>query len=200
MCLPSGHDPLDGDLILADAPFMKLSVFNSDKPPILVRAEYIRIYDELQKYCAEIKGYGAAAAVITGQPGIGMDPLYRIVFTMYPSFTGKSLSISYAIYHQLASRRQTMLLLGKTWYRFTELGVFEDQNGDNGEEPTWCFIDSLYAPDGLPVDMIDDSRHGLFPIYVTSLDASRWSHIEKGRRKYTVLTMNPWTWEEIKCA
>jgi hypothetical protein len=83
--LPTDHGSLKGDLIPCVDPFMTLSLFGADKRAMLIRAEYIRIYNELQKFYEGMTA--AAAAIITGQPGIGMKPLYHVVFTPYSSFS-----------------------------------------------------------------------------------------------------------------
>jgi hypothetical protein len=87
--LPNDGSPLKGDLIPIDKPFMDLPL-SASLPNILIRAEYIRIYDEIANYYDTIKGDAvlrttarAAAAVLTGQPGIGQGPLYQVVFALY---------------------------------------------------------------------------------------------------------------------
>ena len=60
-------------------------LYASDSPspcedPILIRAEYSRIYDRLMSIHSS-NGGGRRKAVITGQPGIGNLPLHRLIRT-----------------------------------------------------------------------------------------------------------------------
>jgi hypothetical protein len=81
---------LKGDLIPIDNPFMDLPLFGPAEP-ILIRAEYIRMYNEVQKYYDKMKGNAqkkptAAVAVLSGQPGIGMGHYCPIVLPLYSFF------------------------------------------------------------------------------------------------------------------
>jgi len=63
---------------------------------------------------------------------------------------------------------------------------------------TWCFVDAVSAPSGLPDTMYIEASQ-LFPIYVTSPKGARWKGLSQGRIP-AVFIMNPWTLAEIEKA
>ena len=86
------------------------------------------------------------------------------------------------------------------YYYFSENGVtIIDATVDQGDTKyTWCFVDSMSAPSGLPETTYDETSQ-LFAIYVTSPKAARWKGLSQGRIP-AVFVMNPWTLAEIEKA
>ncbi|KAF8797681.1 hypothetical protein BYT27DRAFT_7125029 [Phlegmacium glaucopus] len=169
---PSNEEDLSGD-VLPGSPFLGVL-----QTPFLVRAEYIRVLNQVKAVCGD--SCHKYLAEVTGQPGIA----------------GKTLWIYYALRYCLGEKQPVI------WYRAGEFYFFsggvEIFDSVHGWSPpfTWCFVDAS-AANRLP-DKIYDPVNQLFPIYVTSPKEERWSKIQLRDPKLVV--MNPWTKAELEKA
>jgi len=169
----SDAEPL-GEILL-DEPFLDVHL----PKQLLVRAEYIRVFNYVQVIHAE-ESSNERLAVITGHPGIG-----------------KTSWIWYALRRCLGEEQSVVLYDSNRCYFFSKLGVtiIDPLEHKSGDKHTWCFVDSTSAPDTLDTSIC--SRIGqLYPIYITSPKASRWYKLHQ-QRIPNVIVMNPWTIDEM---
>jgi len=174
------------DDVLSGAPIMKID----PRFRILVRAEYLRVFDEVARiYSAGFETWNNInLAVVTGQVGIG-----------------KSCWVYYAIARCLGDSRPVILYKGSTFWLLSSSGVrsIDPQNiesitpdGRPGE-PLWCFIDVNHATTPLSVWMYGRDEH-LFPILVSTLTQDELGKHTKRDVHHTI--MNPWTLSELEVA
>ncbi|KAF8513599.1 hypothetical protein BU17DRAFT_53205 [Hysterangium stoloniferum] len=169
---PSG-DVLPGEPFISDADTLE---------QLLVRAEYIRVFDAVK--VIHEKSHNTRLAVVTGQPGIG-----------------KSSWISYALRYCLGQKWPIV------WYRYGNCFFFSRSGvviidplvHQSGGKHTWCFVDSMDASETLPHHICFPGIQ-LFPVYVTSPKESRWRKLVQSRRIPQLIVMNPWTLDELKTA
>lgn len=186
---------LDGDLI-PDAEPISGSLIDLPKTKLLVRGDYIRVYDAINTFSKTPVNLCRLAAIITGQPGIGKFSIFLSIFALITLFDlGKSIWIHYGI------RRWLGLSLPTIWYQkdgiflFDKFGVSKVHDLFAVPESCWCFIDSSESTEGIPSRMTSASFKG-FPIYVSSPTELRWKRLYQSML-VEVFLMNPWTWQEI---
>ncbi|KAH9970587.1 hypothetical protein BGW80DRAFT_1176049 [Lactifluus volemus] len=168
----------DGD-VLPESPRPPTIVSSWNQ--LLIRAEYLRIYNCVEQLYDEGAGIHPPAVIITGQPGIG-----------------KSYWAYYALRRRLGQKLDTLWFEASQSYLFCSEGVLIVPAGflfTRFSSRIWTLIDSFESPDGIPITL----RHGVFPIYLTSPMPDRWSKLKQAWMVYKVI-MNPWTREEIKYA
>jgi hypothetical protein len=176
-----------------------------EKERFFLRAEYIRIYAFLKeiydKYLSA-KVERQPVAVITGQPGIGVQVGDSATFNSQVS--GKTFFIRYGLLRCLSEKQRTAYYFRKAWFLFSERGVRcvspISAFGLKRTGVTWAFIDSSDSPTGIPTDVSGLQTSGIFPIYTTSPSRERWKSVEKSGKKPYLIYMNPWSWEEISIA
>jgi hypothetical protein len=184
----------DGDL-LPGSP-----IINTPWKQLLIRAEYVRLYNWVEQKYEDSTESHPPAVVITGQPGIGQ---YSIIDTRGPPFfdtplcIGKSYWAYYALRRRLGENSVTLWFEAHHSLLFCSEGVLvvpPNFSFIEFGERIWALIDSSQSPSGLPSAMIET---GVFPIYLTSPMPVRWKGIRESWLHYQVI-MNPWTREEIK--
>ncbi|KAF8524690.1 hypothetical protein BU17DRAFT_42824 [Hysterangium stoloniferum] len=172
----SEEQQLNGD-VLPGEPFLK-----DITPPILVRADYIRVFDAVK--VAHENSHDASLAVVTGQPGIG-----------------KTRWIHYALRYCLGEKQPVVWCRFNKCYFFSESGVdiIDPVLHRSGAKHTWCFVDSMDAPETLPPSVCSSDGE-LFPVYITSPKVSRWRKLHQSGRIPKLIVMNPWTLDELEKA
>jgi hypothetical protein len=114
---------------------------------------------------------------------------------------GKTFFIRYALLRCLSEKQEAYYIARGHWYLFSARGVdcfskAPEEFGRTQSGVAWVFIDSMEAKDGLPIDLTGDQSDGVFPIYTTSPESSRWKSLHQSKTR-SVIYMNPWSWEEI---
>ncbi|KAH9974661.1 hypothetical protein BGW80DRAFT_1204772 [Lactifluus volemus] len=147
---------------------------------IWIRAEYIRIYNFVEKLYAKDKN-SKYPVVILGKPGVG-----------------KTYWLFYTLRRCLAEKRPIIWMHERDLFLFVDEGTFlvpDDFRRCAPETFVWTLIDSEECPSGIPLKLVS-SGMPLFIIYATTSCSENWLHVHANfddRR----ITMNPWTREEI---
>jgi hypothetical protein len=196
MALPNTNHNSEEDLsdLLPGEPFLM-----EVQPQLLVRAEYIRVFDAVKAEYEE--HHDTYLAVVTGQPGIGTKtPLVARSAHLVNLSLGKTLWITYALRRCLGEKQPVVLYRAGRCYFFSELGLdtIDPVVHECNTKHTWCFVDSTDAPESLPTSICSKYVQ-LFPIYVTSPKGSRWDKLHQMRIP-SIIIMNPWTLNELEKA
>ncbi|KAH9972535.1 hypothetical protein BGW80DRAFT_356581 [Lactifluus volemus] len=168
----------DGDL-LPESP--RLPIIDSSWSQLLIRAEYLRIYNWVEEKYNDGTENRPPAVVVTGQPGIG-----------------KSYWAYYALRRRLGDKSDTLWYQASESYLFCSEGVLivpAEFLFRKFSERIWTLIDSSQSPGGIPIKLLD----GVFPIYLTSPERARWSTLAQSWSDHRAI-MNPWTRAEVKYA
>ncbi|KAH9953866.1 hypothetical protein BGW80DRAFT_1439868 [Lactifluus volemus] len=196
--LPQGHislkDPVydpndeenddenDGDLLPANPP----PIIDTDWRRLLIRAEYLRIYNWVEQMYE------------VGEP----DRPSAVIFFDTPSCIRKSFWAYYALRRRLGDKSVCLWLRGSVFYLFCSEGVLvvpATFSGFNKFRPRiWTIIDSSQSPSGIP-GALNVLLTGVFPIYLTPPRPARWSGLSQSWMPHRVI-MNPWTRAEIEYA
>jgi hypothetical protein len=187
----------DGDL-LPESP--RLPIIDSSWSQLLIRAEYLRIYNWVEEKYNDGTGNRPPAVVVTGQPGIGQYSFIdmRSLFFYTPLRVGKSYWAYYALRRRLGDKSDTLWFQASESYLFCSEGVLivpAEFLFRKFRERIWTLIDSSQSPDGIPIKLLD----GVFPIYLTSPKRARWSRLAQSWSDHRAI-MNPWTRAEVKYA
>ncbi|KAH9059459.1 hypothetical protein EDB83DRAFT_2675610 [Lactarius deliciosus] len=154
-------------------------------PELLVRKEYIQLYNYCKKYLrSHCDDPMPPSVVITGQPGIG-----------------KSIWITYAVCQRLTEGEPFIWFSGTRRYLFVAEGVFvvpPDHPPTDFKIHIWTFIDADDSKDGIP-DHVATHRTRHLIILTSSPKSSRWKLLTKTTQCSTAI-MDPWTREEISQA
>ncbi|KAF8659940.1 hypothetical protein AX16_001676 [Volvariella volvacea WC 439] len=154
---------------------------------ILVRSEYISMYERAVKYFELRRG----GIVICGSPGIG-----------------KSLCLIYFLRRRMASQLPTLLTVGVTTYLFTPLGVFALLTSQVTEldihipslgPEIWSLVDTRNGVQEQPHWSLVSGCSLLRPVQAACTDGATyegWRWTRGAVRWY----MQPWTREEIEHA
>ncbi|KAH9974969.1 hypothetical protein BGW80DRAFT_1169885 [Lactifluus volemus] len=165
----------DGDL-LPESP-----IIVSSWSRLLIRAEYLRIYNWVEEMYDEGTPNRPAAVVVTGQPGIG-----------------KTYWAYYALRRRLGEKSDTLWFQASESYLFCSEGVLivpADFLFRKFSSRIWTLIDSSESPSGIPIEL----RPGVFPIYLTPPTRASWSKLAQSWSDYRAI-MNPWTKAEVEYA
>jgi hypothetical protein len=154
------------------------------KGPILIRAEYSRIYDRLMRlHKKEFK------AVITGQPGIGKTwflyyLLWRLVSNKVPVlWKVKSTIVPYILFD------------GHQAY-MVEQNHVDSYNQNIVNKKMWILIDSNASPKHIPDEVMPLGGPSAMVVYATSPRYSRWRLVRQSNISLAIVIMNPWSkWE-----
>jgi hypothetical protein len=191
-----GDDLIDGCHIL-HVPELELR-------PLLVRAEYVRLYDvAVHHYKDCVQKKKTTGTVITGQPGIGESSslLVSIIFRLSLAEhdpAGKSVGRTYILRRMIGERLPVLWQSATTLYLLAADGAYSAP--DSGSIFLKAFIIVLVDADPLrdvPPRLIAKMAH-TFPILTTSPDHRRWNRWHKTRMQAPlVLVMNPWKRQEL---
>ncbi|KAH9034854.1 hypothetical protein EDB85DRAFT_963313 [Lactarius pseudohatsudake] len=154
-------------------------------PELLVRKEYIRLYEFCDKYLgSHCDDPSPPSVVITGQPGIG-----------------KSYWPIYALCRRLAEKKPVIWFHSTQRYLFVEEGVFvvpPDYSSTDFKARIWTLIDADDCWNGIP-DYLAPHRTKHSIILCSSPQSARWKRLSK-TTECTIAIMDPWTREEISKA
>jgi hypothetical protein len=87
------------------------------------------------------------------------------------------------------------------WYLFVRDGVFQCPRRlkvNSFQQYLWAFADADASTNIDPLGLAGRERR-VFSILVTSPQRERWKTLKKNTH-CVILTMNPWSWEEILAA
>ncbi|KAK0431206.1 hypothetical protein EV421DRAFT_2041405 [Armillaria borealis] len=159
--------------------FSDLLIFAFTDSQLLVRKDYIYIFDRLQRF-SQTDMYSTRGIVLNGHSGIG-----------------KSMFLFYALIRCLQESRDIIFYFFRRTLRFSKDGVqridLNDFPYDSIHCPIWCLIDS-FCGERPPLQFI---RHiYVFPILASSRPDKPYSSWAK-RRIAAQLVMNPWRDQEI---
>jgi hypothetical protein len=170
---------------------------------ILIRADYIRMFDGVRAYFSKRRLLRKArVAIVTGQPGIGESPNVVVVngmLTLSVTCAGKTIWNLYAIARRLSQSEPTIWLHKTSYYLFVESGVYTlPKNFELAVFPEviWVFVDSDGNKEGIPAHLTVHNASNLFIVYTTSPSKQRWSNI-RNVVSCKEFMMNPWTRKEI---
>jgi hypothetical protein len=184
----------DGDL-LPESP-----IIVSSWSRLLIRAEYLRIYNWVEEKYDDGTRNRPAAVVVTGQPGIGQYSFIdmRSLFFYTPLCIGKSYWAYYALRRRLGEKSDTLWFQATQSYLFCSEGVLIVPAGfffGKFSPRIWTLIDSSQSPSGIPIELLP----GVFPIYLTPPTRVRWSKLAQSWSDHRAI-MNPWTKAEVEYA
>ncbi|KAH8994024.1 hypothetical protein EDB92DRAFT_1815302 [Lactarius akahatsu] len=164
---------------------LKLDIPGICRSELLVRKEYIRLYEYCDKYLESRRDkQKPPSVVITGQPGIG-----------------KSYWVTYALCRRLAEGKPVFWFHSTQRYLFVEEGVFEvppDYHSTDLKTRVWLLIDTDDSKDGIPDYLAPHETNHLI-ILCSSPPSARWKPLT-GTTLCRVAIMNPWTRGEISQA
>ncbi|KAK0189984.1 hypothetical protein F5146DRAFT_1201222 [Armillaria mellea] len=144
---------------------------------LLVREEYIYLFERLQTFSQRKENY-ARAVVLDGDSGVG-----------------KSMFLFYALVRCLQESRDVMFYFYHQVVRFSKDGVKEiyDDLYQHIYAPIWCLMDSFNG-ECPPIELTD---HGcILPISISSRPDELHSRWADSRIPFRVI-MNPWSEQEI---
>lgn len=185
----------EGDDVIAGCHVIEIP--DLEVRPFLVRAEYIRLYDAIMAhYRQAVNERKTTGAVVTGQPGIGMDFFSKL--TVLTCFAGKSVGRTYFLRRLLGDEMPVLWQSPEALYLIAADGAFiAPQTGDIDLRH---FIIALVEADPLlavPPRLVAKEAY-TFPILSTSPEKKRWNRWHKTRfQAPLVLVMNPWKRQEL---
>ena len=154
-----------------------------DSGPLLIRAEYSRIYDQLilldrEKY----------KAVVTGQPGIGKTwflyyVLWRLVSDKVPVLWKIRSGIPYILFDEQQAYKVNP----------DSVSIYSEWKANR---KMWILVDSIAYPDGIPSELRELDGPTSMVVYATSPRRSRWKLARQSNISLAIVIMNPWSkWE-----
>ncbi|KAH9176577.1 hypothetical protein EDB89DRAFT_1846156 [Lactarius sanguifluus] len=163
---------------------LKLDIPGIWRSELLVRKEYIRVYEYCDKYLESRRNkQKPPSVVITGQPGIG-----------------KSYWVAYALCRRLTEGKPVFWFRSTARFLFVKEGVFEvppDYHSTDLKTRVWTFIDADDSKDGIPDYLAPHETNHL--IISCSSQSARWKPLTR-TTLCRVAIMNPWTRGEISKA
>ncbi|KAH9036897.1 hypothetical protein EDB84DRAFT_1416475, partial [Lactarius hengduanensis] len=164
---------------------LKLDIPGISRSELLVRKEYIRLYEYCDKYLESRRNkQKPPSVVITGQPGIG-----------------KSYWVTYALCRRLAEGKPVFWFRSTARFLFVKEGVFEvppDYHSTDLKTRVWLLIDADDSKDGIPDYLAPHETNHLI-ILCSSPPSARWKPLTR-TTLCRVAIMNPWTRGEISQA
>ncbi|KAH9083658.1 hypothetical protein EDB83DRAFT_2212994 [Lactarius deliciosus] len=170
-----------------DAPgfILKLGIPGIWRSELLVRKEYIRLYEYCDKYLESRRNKQTPpSVVITGQPGVG-----------------KSYWVTYALCRCLTEGKPVFWFRSTQRYLFVEEGVFvvpPDYPSADIKARIWTLVDADDCWNGIPDYLAPHETNHLI-ILCSSPPSARWQSLTRTTR-CRVAIMNPWTRGEISRA
>ncbi|KAH9006497.1 hypothetical protein EDB86DRAFT_2795089, partial [Lactarius hatsudake] len=165
---------------------LKLGIPGIWRSELLVRKEYIQLYEYCDKYLESRRNdQKPPSVVITGQPGIG-----------------KSYWLTYALCRRLTEGGPVIWFRSGKRYLFVDEGVFvipPDYPSTDFKTRIWTLIDADDSKDGIPdcLATLQETNHLI--ILSSSPKSSRWKILTRATL-CSVAYMNPWKREEISKA
>jgi hypothetical protein len=131
---------------------------------------------------------------------VTVSPIYDLPNLHSPlSWTGKSYWIYYAVRRRLGERNPFLWYFEHKWNLFVQDGAFEcpgDIEDDSFKQDLWAFVDADDTTDSSSL-LLTGRERSVFAILTMSPQPSQWGRLRKNT-SCEVLTMNPWSWEEIR--
>ncbi|KAH9176554.1 hypothetical protein EDB89DRAFT_1846054 [Lactarius sanguifluus] len=178
-------DECEGDETGPGCFILKLGIPGIWRSELLVRKEYIQLYEYCDKYLESRRNMQTPpSVVITGQPGIG-----------------KSYWVTYALCRRLTEGKPVIWFRSTQRYLFVEEGVFtvpSDYPSTDFKTRIWAFIDADDCGNGIPDYLAPHETNHLI-ILCSSPQSARWKRLGR-TTQCSIAIMDPWTREEISKA
>ncbi|PBK87238.1 hypothetical protein ARMGADRAFT_1122488 [Armillaria gallica] len=175
-----GNDsPLTENTVIHLPAFSDLHIFAFSRSRLLVRKDYIYVFERLQRFCETPMCY-KRGIVLDGHSGIG-----------------KSVFLFYTLIRCLQESRDVIFHFVCRTLVFSKDGVKEiglDFPYDSFSSPIWCLIDS-YGGEPPPLELV--SHTYIFPILASSRPDELRSRWAKRKCASRIILSNPWSDEEI---
>ncbi|KAF8909819.1 hypothetical protein CPB84DRAFT_1446752 [Gymnopilus junonius] len=166
-----------------DSYTLYLDVDSINQKNLLIRAEYIQVFDYCQKqYEASSSSYPLPSFVITGHPGIG-----------------KSFWMLYAAHRCAAEGRPFLWLFQEDYFIFVDEGVYLlpfDWHPGDFIGHLWAFVDADNHKEGVPPKVCAHNTK-LVVFFVTPADEDRWKTMSRTTSS-AVIIMKPCNRDELR--
>ncbi|KAK0213771.1 hypothetical protein IW262DRAFT_329865, partial [Armillaria fumosa] len=174
-------DLTTANAIISLPEFRVTSILSYTSHRLLIRQEYILLFNRLVIFCTTAPRWHSRGIIITGQPGIG-----------------KSVFLLYALLRCLQNGQPLLFHMKNQTYAIFANGVSEVDPAcllQSVTVPICALIDSAGGQKVPPPDELLHS-HFICPIFATSPDERRYHHFKQARVA-VVFVMDPWSDDEL---